>query len=280
MGRHKERVAYIFGNDSYPNGKALFGARNDAALMEETLGACGFQTMKFTDLTLADFSGKIEEFKKRCEETDVCLFYYAGHGFEYKGDNYLCPIDARNDDIEATNINISNLVDGVSKDRNFVCIVILDCCRNIMNRERGIDVYKPMTADFKNRGGTFVAYATSSGQGAMEKGGHGLYTGLLCKHISGSRKPIEQIFKNVRKELLQEGGVRQISWEYSSLVEDFYFLQQEERQDMGDLVKEVWEMGYSYTQMVDRVERYCEQRHIQDRDGIIFAVLNEVDKMG
>lgn len=275
------RLAYIVGNDRYQNLEPLGGAVNDADLMKKTLDNCDFATYEFNDLKYEDFLSTLNEFKNNCMENKVCLFYYAGHGFEYEGNNYLCPIDAKTDEIEKSNINISNLVNELSKDRDFVCVVILDCCRNIYRKERGLRVLKPIAANFKNEGGIYIAYATSSGQPAVECGGNGLYTKLLCKHISGSSKPIEKIFKDVRREMLavceDENTDKQISWEYSSLVNEFYFKESIANEDVSSIAERVINNAYSFEQTAEYVKQYCSKHALKDAGQILLNVLNSID---
>lgn len=275
------KLAYIVGNDRYQNLNQLEGAVNDADLMKKTLDDCDFITYEYNDLKYENFLSMLNTFKSNCMENKVCLFYYAGHGFEYEGNNYLCPIDAKIDEIEKSNINISNLVNELSKDRDFMCIVILDCCRNIYHKKRGFKEIKPIVANFKDEGGTYIAYSTSSGKSAVEQDGNGLYTKLLCKHISGSNKPIEQIFKDVRKEMLdvcvKENADKQISWEYSSLVNEFYFKESMENEDVTSIAEQVIKDAYSYGQMTECVKQYCSKHALKDAGKFLLNILNTID---
>lgn len=284
MRINKNRLAYIIGNDKYQNEPfftTLDGAVNDANLMKKTLEDCDFITHEYHDLKREDFLLRVNEFKNNCMENKVCLFYYAGHGFECEGNNYLCPIDANMDAIEESNINISNLVNELSKDRDFMCIVILDCCRKIFPKERGFRAIKPIIANFKDKGGTYIAYSTSSGKPAMEYDGNGLYTKLLCKHISGSNKPIEQIFKDVRKEMLNvcenQKKDKQISWEYSSLVNEFYFKESIENEDVSSIAERMIKNAYSYGEMTAYVKKYCSKHAIKDVGKFLLNILNTID---
>lgn len=275
------RLAYIVGNDRYQNLAPLKGAVNDADLMKKTLDDCDFITYEYNDLKYEDFLSTLNIFKSNCMENKVCLFYYAGHGFEYEGNNYLCPINSKIDAIEESNINISNLVNELSKDRDFMCVVILDCCRNIYRKERGFREIKPIVANFKDVGGTYIAYSTSSGKSAVECGGNGLYTKLLCKHISDSNKPIEQIFKDVRKEMLdvceKKNADKQVSWEYSSLVNEFYFKESMENEDVLTVAEQVIKGKYSYGQMTEYVKQYCSKHALKDASKFLLNILNTID---
>ncbi len=274
------RVAYIFGNNNYNQLNALNGSVNDANLVEEVLKKCRFSTNKFTDLNYKEFRSKVSEFKYACMEYQVGLFYYAGHGFEYKGENYLCPIDTHMDLLEDTNINISGLVNEISKDRNFIAIIILDCCRTIYkNNARGNVVLNPIIPNFKNTGGTYVAYSTTSGEQAFERDDHGLYTKLLCDKIMNSDKQIEQIFKDVRKEIINTSHNRnmQIPWEYSSLVNEFYFLEKMPNDNITSLANDALIKDYQYTQIKHAVEVYCVNNDLKDKNKILLNVLNRID---
>lgn len=283
MGDNLNRIAYIIGNNTYQNLDILQGAVNDAYLVEETLKQCGFKTNLYTNLNYIDFRSKINEFKYKCMEYHVGLFYYAGHGFEYKGDNYLCPIDSQIDCIENTNINITGLVNQISKDRGFVSILILDCCRSIyISNNRGINTTNPIIPNFKNTGGTFVAYATTSGESACEIDGHGLYTKLLCDNILTSETQIEQIFKNVRKEIIDINTSKknelQIPWEYSSLVSEFYFIEKKSNDSIITLAKEAIEKGYSYNKIKIAVQNFCKNNNLSEKEKVLLDVLIKIDE--
>ena len=278
-----DRLAYIFGNDNYKGLRTLHGAANDADLVAGTLDECGFAIHKFKDLNYEEFLGRVNDFKSNCMEYGVGLFYYAGHGFEYDGNNYLCPVDADLQEIDCTNINISNLVNEVSKERNFICIVILDCCRNIYSDgERGSGSANPIVADFNNAGGTFIAYSTSSGETANECGGYGVYTRILCSHIRRDRCQIEQVFKNARREMLEtvfkNNIKKQISWEYSSLVSDFYF-KEDTRTGYEHIVRNAIDNSLRYKEIVECVEKYCKKYNSGDAASTLLKVLNGIDSI-
>ncbi|WP_417203847.1 caspase family protein [Acetoanaerobium sticklandii] len=283
MNNDSSRIAYIIGNNNYQELKSLQGSVNDANLMDETLKKCGFSTNKFTNLNYNDFREKINEFKHNCMGYNVGLFYYAGHGFEYKGDNYLCPIDSKIDSLQETNINISGLVNEISKDRDFVGIVILDCCRNICDSgDRGNVSVNDMIPNFKNTGGTYVAYGTTSGESALEHGNHGIYTKLLCEHITEENKQIEQVFKDVRKDIINttlHNEKIQIPWEYSSLVSDFCFIRKIPFDNINALVKNALDNKYQFKMIKQDVTDYCKKNNIKEQNGIFFDVLNTIDKM-
>ncbi|MBU3105145.1 caspase family protein [Clostridium gasigenes] len=284
MYNNSNRIAYIIGNNNYEYLNPLYGPVNDANMMEQALKKCGFLTYKYNDLNYDDFREKVNEFKHNCIEYDAGLFYFAGHGFEYQGENYLCPIDSQKDSLEETNINISGLVNEISKDINFVSIVILDCCRDTCTkRNRGSVFVNDMIPNFKNTGGTYVAYATTTGESAIEKGGHGIYTQSLCKHITEVNKQIEQVFKNVRKDIIDitilDNKKVQIPWEYSSLVNEFYFVKKMQFDNISALAKNAIDNSYQLEQIKQDAMDYCENNNIEEQNNTIYEVLNKIDEI-
>lgn len=285
MSSDLNRLAYIIGNKDYQDMSVLGGSINDANLMESTLEECGFITNKFVNLKYSDFADKVYEFKYQCMRYQVGLFYYAGHGFESNGKNFLCPIDADLDSLEETNVNISNLVNEISKDRDFIGIIILDCCRiAYINNARGAAPINPIIPNFKNTGGTYVAYATTSGDAAFEERGNGLYTKLLCKHISQGNKQIEQVFKDVRKEIIEvksSNNKIQVPWEYSSLVSEFYFIDKQPNNCIITLAEDAVNERYQFAHIEKKVKEYCEHYNLKEdkKNEVFLDILNEIDKM-
>lgn len=277
------RIAYIIGNDDYQNWTPLKAAVNDANLMDTTLKKCGFLTNTSVNLNYEDFRSKINEFKYNCMEYHVGLFYYAGHGFEHKGQNYLCPIDAEKEFSERDYVNITGLVNEISKDRDFISIIILDCCRsNHFDNVRGNTLFNPIIPNFKNTGGTYIAYATTSGEGAYENAGNGLYTGLLCEGILKENEQIEQVFKKVRKNIIEKtiskNNKVQIPWEYSSLVNEFYFVEKIKSDNVSSLVDAAFEGKFQYEKIVKEVNSYCEKENIKEKNNTLLEVLIKLDE--
>jgi len=283
MNNNLNRIAYIIGNDTYQDWTPLEAAVNDANLMDVTLRKCGFLTNVSVNLNYEDFRSKINEFKYNCMEYHVGLFYYAGHGFEHKGQNYLCPIDAEEEFCENNFVNITGLVNEISKDRDFISIIILDCCRrNCFNNVRGNSLFNPIVPNFKNNGGTYIAYATTSGEGAYEDEGNGLYTGLLCEEILAGNDQIEQVFKKVRKNIIEKSLTKnkknQIPWEYSSLVNEFYFMEKIKGDSISSLVDVALESEFQYEKIVNEVNKYCEKENVKDKNKTLLEVLLKIDE--
>lgn len=223
-----DRVALLIGNGAYPNGSALKNPTNDARDLAKKLRLFGFTTATVTDGTKAEMETALETFKKRLTTAKVGLLFFAGHGFQGKGENYLVAVDSKTTgEIEARNSSLSlNLVIETMEDTpTDTNIIILDACRNnpferAWTRNlvsRGLaPVYAPK--------GTLIAYATSPGQTASDgEGKNGAYTASLLQHLDAVDCSIETMFKRVRNTLSAATNGKQISWEHTSLAREFYF---------------------------------------------------------
>jgi hypothetical protein len=223
-----ERVALLIGNSAYPNGSALKNPTNDARDLAKQLKRFGFTVSTVTDGTKLQMETALETFEKRLKNAKVGLMFFAGHGFQSKGENYLVAVDAKaSSETQARNSSLSlKLVIETMEDTNTATnIIILDACRdNPFDRawtrsltSRGLaPVYAPK--------GTLIAYATSPGQTASDGSGqNGAYTASLLQHINAVDCSIEMMFKRVRNTLSAITEGNQVSWEHTSLSKEFYF---------------------------------------------------------
>jgi hypothetical protein len=169
----------------------------------------------------------LDEFQTVLPDYDVALFYFAGHGFECDGHNLLMPIDTNATDRgyrEWMALSLDTVIDALQGKQTAntlkTKIIILDACRqNPDGRGIGGVGFAPVFAP----AGTIIAYSTSPGQIAIERDGHGLYTNSLLSCIDTPRIPIENMFKHVRGILAAASSGRQISWEHTSLIANYYF---------------------------------------------------------
>lgn len=225
----EKKLALIVGNSSYVDGAALRNPTNDAHAINKALQLLGFETIVAENLSLSQFKKAIDDFGMRLHGYDVGLFYYAGHGIQYKGRNYLIPIDA--------NLKIAQQVeyDCVAADRVLafmesakasVNLLILDACRNNpFERSWSRSIDGSGLAFMSAPSGSLIAYATSPGNVASDgEGENGLYTSALLKYINTPGITVEQVFKRVRIEVEDKTGKSQTPWESTSLKGDFYFL--------------------------------------------------------
>ncbi|MGL1885375.1 MAG: caspase family protein [Reichenbachiella sp.] len=221
----EKRVALIIGNAAYEHSGRLKNPVNDANLMAETLETLGFTVIKYTDATKSKMERSIYEFSSSLDEHDVALFYYAGHGVQVDGANYLIPVDAQIDDPLATQfeaIDLSRVVSQFEQYQNNTNIVILDACRNDPFKtwsRGGSRGFKAVTAP----SGTIIAYATGAGSTAADGDGqNGLYTKVLVEEMYINQR-IEDVFIQTRNKVRQLSDNAQSPQEWSQLTGKFYF---------------------------------------------------------
>ncbi len=223
------RIALIIGNSNYKIG-ALKNPTNDATAMAKTLEQLGFEVMLKLDADRKEFNLAIREFDDRLRETNgTGLFYFAGHGLQYRGENYLLPVDARLErvyDLEDETIKMQQILRMMEYADNPMNIIILDACRNNPYHRNFRDLEQGLTIPKIAPKGSFIAYATAPGQVAADgKGDNGLYTYELLQALQKKGLPIEQVFKEVRNNVAKNSDDEQIPWENSSLIGEFIFNQ-------------------------------------------------------
>lgn len=221
-------TALVIGISNYPNGAALANATHDAIDMAEVLEALDFSVILKTDCTAEDIDRSIENFKDNLNSNDVGLFYFAGHGVQIKGENYLITTDTNFSDeisVKHTSFALNRLIEVMDECSNLTNLIILDACRNnpfVRAWNRGPEltglasVYTPK--------GTLIAFATSPGEVAADGSNrNGSYTEALLKHINTLDISVEDLFKRVRNTLSVTTSNKQTSWEHTSLSGDFFF---------------------------------------------------------
>ena len=220
------RVALVIGNSRYETAP-LRNPVNDANLIASTLREMGFDVIARTDVNLREMQGAIKEFSRKIQNGAVGLFYYAGHGIQADGSNYLIPISAQIEaegDLSLEGLDLNSVLKQMGSAHNRLNIVILDACRNnpFISSARG----GPQgLAQVNAPAGTFIAYATAPGQTASDgKGQNGLYTQELMANMRTPGLPIEEVFKRVRGQVRQKSGGVQVPWDASSLEGSFSFV--------------------------------------------------------
>jgi len=225
----QRRLALIIGNGNYVNARRLVNPPNDAADMTATLTELGFEVISGTNLNLKQMTEKVREFGDKLKTSGgVGLFYYAGHGVQVSGRNYLIPVEAdipREDEIGFVALDLNQVLQKMATANNGLNIVVLDACRNNpfargWSRDASDDGLAQITAPK----GTFIAYATSPDMTASDgTGRNGLYTAELLKYLKQPNLKIEETFKEVTKAVDDKSGGRQTPWFSSSLRGEFIF---------------------------------------------------------
>jgi hypothetical protein len=225
---NRRLTALVIGNAAYTDAGPLQNPMNDAEDVAARLEACGFSVIRETDCTFKDMDRALKKFKKCLEGNDVGLFFFAGHGMQIDGENYLAAVDTDVcGEIEAkhSSLPLNRVIETMEKTTTSTNIIILDACRDNpyerawhrSSTARGLaPVYAPK--------GTLIAFATSPGQVAKDGSGrNGAYTAALLQHIDTPDCSLESMFKRVRNTLSAATKQKQISWEHTSLSGEFFF---------------------------------------------------------
>jgi hypothetical protein len=222
-----KRIALVVGNANYKV-RPLKNSRNDADDVSWSLKATGFDVIDLRDATLPQMRIAVRQFGDRLINNDVGLVYYSGHGVEVKGRNYFIPVNAdiqREDEIADQGLDVSLILEKMSTAGKGVNILIVDACRDdpfgrsFRSSSRGL-------ANMDAPRGTIIAYATSPGKVASDgdpRERNSPYTKHLVKAMQSPNKPIEQVFKEVRRAVQDETKNQQTPWENTSLSGDFFF---------------------------------------------------------
>ena len=224
------RVALVIGNNAYANGP-LLNPVNDARAMAGALQKSGFTVILKTDASQPEMLSALRDFGNRLKDGGAGtagLFYFAGHGMQVKGHNFLVPIGANiehEDELPYQALDAQAVMDKMESAGNGTNIVILDACRNnpfVRSFRSGRQGLAQMDAPV----GTLVAFSTAPGSVASDGNGtNGLYTSHLLNAIKQPGQKVEDVFKQVRFAVLRDSARRQVPWEASSLVGDFYFVE-------------------------------------------------------
>ena len=200
---------------------------NDARAMEATLKRVGFNVIAMENASQPQMYDAIRRFGDQLRGGGIGLFYFAGHGVQVKGRNFLIPVDAaieREDEVAYKAVDAGQVLDKLESARNPLNIVILDACRN-NPFARGTRSAAVGLAQMEAPVGTLIAFATAPGAEASDGDGkNGVYTQHLLEHIVQPGLKVEDVFKRVRFGVRRDTSGKQIPWENTSLEGDFYFV--------------------------------------------------------
>ncbi len=226
--KNQKRLALLIGNSGYLGGGALKNPVNDVRAMESALKKVGFDVMKYEDLDQRGMKKAIDNYGKQLQNYDVGLFFYAGHGLQVNGTNYLVPISGNienEQDAEYECIQTGRVLAKMEAAQTKVNIIMLDACRNN-------PFERSWTRSTKGKGlatinapvGSFIAYATAPGTTASDGSGvNGLYTENVLRYIDEPGLTIEEMFRKVRIGVVKTSKKEQVPWDSSSLTGEFYF---------------------------------------------------------
>jgi uncharacterized caspase-like protein len=231
--KDEKRFALVIGNAKYTQKIGeLRNPVNDATDIADELKASNFDVQLLTNATYGQIRAALLKFKDKIDggekDKTVALFYYAGHGLAFEDENYLVPVDAEveyQDDIPRYCFPIQRMVlSNMERSNSRMNIVILDACRNNPFPAATRSVGQQGLGEMKRARGSFIAYATSPGSVANDGvGRNGLYTQELLKSLRKPGLTIEQVFKDVRLNVLKLSNDKQNTWDSSNITGEFYF---------------------------------------------------------
>jgi WD40 repeat protein/uncharacterized caspase-like protein len=229
-----DRVALVVGNGAYRHSARLPNPANDAGDIAQAFRRVGFVVIDGRDLDKRGMEGKIIEFGRKLDRASVGLFFYAGHGLQVGGKNYLVPIDARLEragDLSFETIDVSSVLAQMEAEKR-VNLVFLDACRdNPLARSlarslgtRSASVGQGL-ASIQSAVGTMIAYATEPNSVALDGDGRNSpFTTALLKHIATPGLEIRSMMTRVRADVLAFTRQKQLPWDHSSLIGDVFLM--------------------------------------------------------
>ena len=229
-----KRVALVIGNSAYQHAGELANTRNDAVDMAAALRTHGFEVLDGIDLDKAALERKIRDFAAALVGADVGVFFYAGHGLQISGTNYLVPIDAQLRSASALDFEMVrlDLVQRTMEREAPTNILFLDACRdnplapNLARAmgTRSADIGRGL-APAESGVGTLISFSTQPGNVALDgTARNSPFAGALIRHLRSSSDDLSAILIAVRNDVMRETQRRQVPWEHSSLTGRFYFI--------------------------------------------------------
>ncbi len=219
-------LAIVIGNNNYYEPDELKNAVNDAKSMEDVFRRLGYSIISAYDCNTDKYAEILKKIDQDLSQYDASIFFYAGHGFQVDGENYLPSIECQINNVDKYLLNrhslrLSELLEIYEKFKNKTHIVILDACRMRTQARGAYDSFAPISAP----PGTLIAFSTSPNCAAKDSvgGDHSVYTEALLSYIGHEQLAVEDLFKKVRRAVALWTKNQQITWEHTSLITDFYF---------------------------------------------------------
>jgi tetratricopeptide (TPR) repeat protein len=232
----EKRVALVIGNAAYGHARLLANPDHDAQLMSDTLLSLGFFVVgggAKLDLDKAGFDAALAEFNKELIGADVALFYYAGHGVETHGLNYLVPVDANpadEGDVLAQMVGLAGILDGIEKSGARINLVLLDACRDNPFGDHGVRSETGGLAQMQAPPGTLISFATQPRSVSLDgDDGHSPYTRALAETLQHPGYGLFKTFNEVGLAVEKATHGAQLPWvSLSPISGNFYFAGRQE----------------------------------------------------
>jgi hypothetical protein len=220
-----QRIALVIGNASYKK-MPLPNPVNDARDMAAKLEELGFEVIKYENLRTMEMGKALRKFRERIQPGAVAIFFYAGHGLQLKGVNYLPTVDneiSGEDDVSVQSLDVNKIFALMEEAKSRLNLVFLDACRN-NPYTRGFRSMEGGLAKVTAPSGTLISFATRPGSTASDGDGrNGLYTQNLLAAMDMPNLPIEQMLKQVVRGVKEGSGGAQEPWSEGSIEGEFYF---------------------------------------------------------
>lgn len=229
---NEKRVALLIGNSKYTKTAKLKNPENDVVLMQGVFDSLNFETIQVINGDYNAMLAGLKSFSTTAKDADVAVFYYAGHGLQFDGKNYLIPVDANIESKESVALETMDMAIvlrtmELTKNKDRLNLIILDACRNnpfnswSRGGESGLAPATPAN-------GTIVAYSTSPNSTASDGlGSNGLYTEQLAKQLLKPQR-IEDVFINTRIQVEDKSQGKQSPWEVARLRGSYSFLKEKD----------------------------------------------------
>jgi len=228
-----KRVALVIGNNSYKSYQSLNNPVNDAGLINRALKKAHFETIYLENATNQALHSALKRFKKQLNSQSVGLFYFAGHGIEVHGENYLVGIDSNIPSFDHDNnqinyaetkyhtLSLQEITKSMKQNGSPLSIIILDACRN-----NPVKLNRGGLAPFIQKENLFVAYSTQANNVALDgkKGTNSPFSTALGKYIDEPGLTLEEVFKRTRESVYKMTDAHQLPTTYNSALGAFYFI--------------------------------------------------------
>jgi uncharacterized caspase-like protein len=222
----EKRVALVIGNSAYKT-SPLKNPTNDARDMAAKLRTMGFEVVERSNLRTRQIGQTLREFRSKLTPNTVALVFYAGHGLQIRGENYLPAVDAEiesEEDVPNQSLSMKQVMEVLDESKTRLNLVFLDACRNNPYQRGFRSTAGEGLARVSAPSGTLISYATRPGSVAADGNGkNGLYTGHLLKQMDSVSQPVEQVLKRVVSAVKTESQGRQEPWMEGSIEGDFCF---------------------------------------------------------
>ena len=234
-GAEARRLALVIGNDNYQSATPLHNARTDAQAVAEALGQVGFEVTLKKDLTLKQMKDAVRVFKDHISGGDEAVFYFAGHGVQFEGTNYLIPIDLvpeSEEEVADDALPLQRVLDDLRDQKTRFALAIVDACRDNPFKGAGRAIGGRGLAPVSAATGQMVMYSAGVGQEALDRLGprdtdpNGVFTRVLIKEIRVPGIPASQLLKIVQSQVVEMAKTadhEQVPALYDQSIGEFYF---------------------------------------------------------